>query len=122
MNKLTIIRNNLLAKGILDAQLSVLLFDLEQEYTGLINDIVELKLRVNQLEEDKAKQEISDETDNGSSPLEEGNDKTLNANAATVELKETVTTELEDTNNDDTAANAEETVKDKGNLGFKIGK
>lgn len=122
MNKLTIIRNNLLAKGILDAQLSVLLFDLEQEYTGLINDIVELKLRVNQLEEVKVEQEVLDETDNGSSPVEEGNDETLNANAATAELKETVTAELEDTNNDDAAANAEETVKDKGNLGFKIGK
>lgn len=122
MNKLTIIRNNLLAKGILDAQLSILLLDLEQEYTGLINDIVELKLRVNQLEEAKAEQEVLDETDNGSSPVEEGNDETSNANAATAELKETVTTELEDTNNDDAAANAEETVKDKGNLGFKIGK
>lgn len=122
MNKLTIIRNNLLAKGILDAQLSVLLLDLEQEYTGLINDIIELKLRVNQLEEDKAEQEITDETDNGSSPVEEGNDETSNADAATAELEETVTTELEDTNNDDTAANADETVKDKGNLGFKIGK
>lgn len=122
MNKLTIIRNNLLAKGILDAQLSVLLLDLEQEYTGLINDIVELKLRVNQLEETIAEQEIIDETDNDISPVEDGNDETLNADAATTELKETVTTELEDTNNDDTAANAEETVKDKGNLGFKIGK
>lgn len=122
MNKLTIIRNNLLAKGILDAQLSILLLDLEQEYTGLINDIVELKLRVNQLEEAKAEQEVLDETDNGSSPVEEGNDETSNANAATAELKETVTTELEDTNNDDAVANAEETVKDKGNLGFKIGK
>lgn len=122
MNKLTIIRNNLLAKGILDAQLSVLLLDLEQEYTGLINDIVELKLRVTQLEEAKAEQEVIDETDNGSSPVEEGNDETSNADAATVELKETITTELEDTNNDDTAANADETVKDKGNLGFKIGK
>ena len=122
MNKLTIIRNNLLAKGILDAQLSILLLDLEQEYTGLINDIVELKLRVTQLEEDKAEQEVIDETDNGSSPVEEGDDETSNADAATAELEETVTTELEDTNNDDTAANADETVKDKGNLGFKIGK
>lgn len=122
MNKLTIIRNNLLAKGILDAQLSVLLLDLEQEYTGLINDIVELKLRVNQLEEAKAEQEALDKINNGSSPVEEGNDETSNADAATAELKETVTTELEDTNNDDTAANADETAKDKGNLGFKIGK
>lgn len=122
MNKLTIIRNNLLAKGILDAQLSVLLLDLEQEYTGLINDIVELKLRVNQLEEYKAKEEVLDEIDNGSSPVEEGNDETLNANAATTELNKTIATELEDINNDDTAANADETIKDKGNLGFKIGK
>lgn len=122
MNKLTIIRNNLLAKGILDAQLSVLLLDLEQEYTGLINDIVELKLRVNQLEEAKAEQKVIDETDNGSSPVGAGNDETSNADAATAELNETVTTELEDTNNDDIAANADETVKDKGNLGFKIGK
>lgn len=122
MNKLTIIRNNLLAKGILDAQLSVLLLDLEQEYTGLINDVIELKLRVTQLEEDKAEQEVTDEIDNGSSPVEEGNDETLNANAATAELNKTIATELEDINNDDTAANADETIKDKGNLGFKIGK
>lgn len=54
MNKLAIIRNNLLAKGVLDAQLSALLIQLETEYAELVeakNELELVKIKVNDLED-----------------------------------------------------------------------
>lgn len=51
MNKLNLIRNNLLAKGVLDAQLSALLIEFDKEYTlANASKVPVLEQRIEELE------------------------------------------------------------------------
>lgn len=116
MNKLQIIRNNLLAKGILDAQLSALLIDFEHEYTELVDAVTVLKNEVNCLNQMVVSITSVDKV---SSPVEDGdNDLKLDLDEVVDNaLKDTFgSAELKDTKDDDAVAKAGSTTKDMGNL------
>lgn len=67
MNKLNLIRNNLLAKGVLDAQLSALLVEFDKEYTTALANASKVPALEQRIEELEALTMIL----RGSSPVEE---------------------------------------------------
>lgn len=67
MNKLNLIRNNLLAKGVLDAQLSALLIEFDKEYTSALANASKVPALEQRIEELEALTMIL----RGSSPVEE---------------------------------------------------
>jgi hypothetical protein len=67
MNKLNLIRNNLLAKGVLDAQLNALLVEFDKEYTSALANASKVPALEQRIEELEALTMIL----RGSSPVEE---------------------------------------------------
>lgn len=106
MNRLQIIRNNLLAKGILDTQLAALLIDFENEYTELLDSVTTLRLEVKSLSQELITLTNKFNGDNVNSPVEDESN-------ADIAINKDI---------DDAVAKAGSTNKDKGSLSANFSK